>query len=69
MRKQREKLQNRLSPATGPNIRKYRQQQNMTCSELARVVGISPSFLSCLELGKRKGTNYTILKSDRGSDR
>ena len=56
------KLSNRLPICTGRNIRKYRHMRELSMKQLADVVGISPSFISCLENNKRSGANYTIIR-------
>lgn len=53
----------RLPDCVGKNIRKYRLEKELTGGQLAEIVGISPSFINYLELGKRTGTNYPILKA------
>ncbi|WKV09416.1 helix-turn-helix transcriptional regulator [Thermoanaerobacterium sp. CMT5567-10] len=35
-------------------IRKFRKQNNMTAKELSNILGISRSYLSMIEIGKRK---------------
>lgn len=61
--KVRNKFPNRLPPCAGRNIRKYRLMRNISGRQLAALTGVSPSFISCLECGKRNGANYPIIKA------
>lgn len=52
----------------GPAIKFCRQQRNLTQPELARRAGISPSYLSVLEKGKRDPSFSMIEKIARALD-
>jgi DNA-binding XRE family transcriptional regulator len=47
---------------TGNNIREFRNKKGMSLSDLASEIGVSKSYLSCIELGKRNGS-VQIMKS------
>ena len=44
------------------NIRKFREEKNITQKELAKMLNISPGYLSHLENGGRKNPSILILK-------
>ena len=46
----------------GENIRKIRQQQSISCNKLAKLVGVSTSFISKIERGERLRVNFSIIK-------
>jgi transcriptional regulator with XRE-family HTH domain len=49
-----------LFQLVGRNLRKYRDENNLTQNELAEIVGISTPFLANLERGK-KGMSLPVL--------
>ena len=46
----------------GKNIRKYREEQDMTMEELAVKIGMSQSNLSKIERGEPKKVDYVLLE-------
>jgi transcriptional regulator with XRE-family HTH domain len=50
----------------GAYLRKTREEQGVSLSGLARSIGISPSTLSEIELGKRNASNALLVKIARG---
>ncbi len=47
---------------TGTRIRELRRQLNITQSELAKKLGVSPSTIGMYEQGRRKPDNETLLE-------
>ena len=45
-----------VSPRIGGKIRRLRRQRNMSQSDLATALGISPSYLNLIEHNRRKVT-------------
>ncbi|RLI43580.1 DNA-binding protein [Candidatus Bathyarchaeota archaeon] len=51
-----------MTGGLGENLRRIRQTKQVTQAELARVVGVDPTFISKLELGKRLPSLPILLK-------
>ena len=44
------------------NLRKLKDERNLTTQELAKMVGVTQQMINYMELGKRKGSVKTNLK-------
>ena len=44
------------------NLRKLKDERNLTTQELAKMVGVTQQMINHMELGKRKGSVKTNLK-------
>lgn len=52
-----------LPTCTGPNIRRLREEQQISCTKLAKMIGTSTSFIARIEKGERLRASYAILKN------
>lgn len=46
----------------GENIKKIRENQNISINELSRITGVSAGYISSLERGEKKNPSQEILK-------
>lgn len=49
----------------GENLRKYRKMNNLTQEELAEIVGIHPTYVGKLEMGKNNPSVKMLFKISR----
>lgn len=58
-------MDNKILEKLGENLRKYRKMNNLTQEELAEIVGIRPTYVGKLEMGKNNPSVKMLFKISR----